>query len=392
MLETGLAWCLGIVRAFRPEARAQTPVSLADDDLPALARRVLSDSPGGAQLAPSLAALWRTVINGRSGLDEAATLIRTCQANGWPMTILISANFAMVRDHLDRVDGRRDARQQPQPPHAATIGARVSSALIDARLALADKEAAEAVAAAATVAPPPVPATSLSLSTGLTSVIDGARSINEEAQAASGNASLAAMNVRMVSGMMGEIMRGVGEVKERVVKSQDRATTAMAESRKTNERITELLATVGQIASVAKLIKDIAHRTNLLAMNATIEAARAGEAGKGFAVVAGEVKNLANQTSKATEEIDARLSTIRDATGEVVRMVTTVNDGFVSIHELVDGIAASVQDEGGSFDTIMSCIEEAATSVEGIAQALDRFASIASSTVDQTESLRDAVG
>ncbi|TAN44186.1 MAG: hypothetical protein EPN26_16915 [Rhodospirillales bacterium] len=214
-------------------------------------------------------------------------------------------------------------------------------------------------------------------------IVDGAKHTSDEAGTASGNASMVVMNVRMVTGMMGEVARGMDDINARVAKSRESADEAIAESGRTNQRITQLTATVSQIASVAKLIKEIAHHTNLLALNATIEAARAGDAGRGFAVVAKEVKDLASQTAKATEEINLQLATINDATNQVVRSVSVVNESFSTIHQLVDGISGSVQNQSQLFETIRSCSNEAADSVEEIAGTLDRIVEFASTTAEK---------
>ncbi len=391
---TGLAWCLSVFSVFTTDKSVATTISLSDVDLHAMARRALAGGTAAASPAvvDGLEALWRDLIGGGTGTDEAAVLAETARQAGLDVKPLVSANFRFVQDCCERAAPDRRARLDDQALFTAVaVASQAGAALIDAFAGLAEDARIAAPPPCPDIGGNPPPSPDLDFSAVVSSILDGARHTTEEAGPASGSASLAAMNVRMVSGMMGEIVHGMSEVKERVVTSQERATNAMAEAQKTNESVAQLVATVGQIASVAKLIKDIAHRTNLLAMNATIEAARAGEAGRGFAVVAGEVKTLANQTSKATEEIDARLATIRSSTDEVIRMVTSVNDSFVTIHDLVDGIAASVRDERTSFDTIMSCTEEAANSVESIAQTLDRIAAIANTTVDKMGGLIESL-
>jgi methyl-accepting chemotaxis protein len=197
---------------------------------------------------------------------------------------------------------------------------------------------------------------------------------SEELASASESASMVVMNVRMVTGMMGEVARSLHEVDGRVVDSQTRAAAAAADAARAKEQIDRLQETLKEIANVARLIKDIARHTNLLSLNAAIEAARAGSAGAGFAVVANEVKSLADQTSNATEEIDRRLATIRQATHEVVKSVGGVSDSFESICELVQGISVAVRDSAGAYETIQASTDEACTSVEDIAGTLDRIA------------------
>lgn len=164
--------------------------------------------------------------------------------------------------------------------------------------------------------------------------ITEARQIEQECTASSTTASNVLMNVRMVSGMMGEMLQGIGAVKDRVAESQERALRATIETQAAIDRVAELAQVVEQIASTAVLVNRIAHETHMLALNATIEAARAGTAGRGFAVVASEVKVLSNQTAQATEDVNKHLASIRRANKGVMGSVAAVNENLGVIQNL----------------------------------------------------------
>jgi len=192
-------------------------------------------------------------------------------------------------------------------------------------------------------------------------------------------ASGALMNVRMVSGMMGEIVRAMAEVKTRVEESQHRATLATAATQAAVERVTSLTRMVDQIKVTASLINRIAAATNMLALNATIEAARAGEAGKGFAVVASEVKLLSKQTAQATEDVNLQLASIHAANKGVMDAAAKVQENLTAVQELVTSVSAAAIEQSSSLNSVTSFAKEAADSVEDVVGTLDRIAATARS-------------
>src|SRR5205807_3727615 len=128
----------------------------------------------------------------------------------------------------------------------------------------------------------------------------------------------ASANVQSVASATEEMTSSVNEISRQVQESSRIASEAVKQAQQTDGRINALSQAAGRIGDVVKLITAIAEQTNLLALNATIEAARAGEAGRGFAVVASEVKALASQTAKATEEISTQIGAMQSATNESV--------------------------------------------------------------------------
>jgi methyl-accepting chemotaxis protein len=170
----------------------------------------------------------------------------------------------------------------------------------------------------------------------------------------------ASANVQSVASATEEMTSSVNEISRQVQESSRIAGDAVKQARETDARINELSQAAGRIGDVVKLITAIAEQTNLLALNATIEAARAGEAGRGFAVVASEVKQLASQTAKATEEISAQIAGMQTATQDSVAAIKTIGGTIGRISEIASTIAAAVEEQGAATQEIARNVGEAA--------------------------------
>ncbi|WP_245651045.1 methyl-accepting chemotaxis protein [Paramagnetospirillum marisnigri] len=167
-------------------------------------------------------------------------------------------------------------------------------------------------------------------------------------------------NVQTVASAAEELSASGSEISRQVALTADIARSAASEAEQTNAMVSTLAETAGRIGEVVRLIDDIASQTNLLALNATIEAARAGEAGKGFAVVANEVKTLANQTAKATQEITAQIGAVQGETEKAVVAIRRIAETINRVDEATASIAGAVEEQNAAIAEISRSVQEAA--------------------------------
>jgi methyl-accepting chemotaxis protein len=207
-------------------------------------------------------------------------------------------------------------------------------------------------------------------------------------------AEQASANVQTVAAATEELSSSVSEIGRQVTQSTAIAGQAVAEANRTNVTVQGLSAAAQKIGDVVKLISDIASQTNLLALNATIEAARAGDAGRGFAVVANEVKSLASQTAKATEEISAQVGAMQGATADAVQAIESIGRTIGSINEIASAISVAVEQQGSATREIARNVQEAAqgtgqvsSNITGVNQAADKTGSAASKVLSSAEQL-----
>ena len=202
-----------------------------------------------------------------------------------------------------------------------------------------------------------------------------------------------------------QLSASIREIGQQVTNAAAIASEGAQQAGSTVQVVRGLDESAQRIGEVIRLINDVAAQTNLLALNATIEAARAGEAGKGFAVVAMEVKNLAAQTAKATEEIAAQINAVQAATGDVVRAIEGISETIARIDEISATIASSVEEQGAATGEIARNVQQAAqgtqevsANISDVTQAAadtgrvaSEIVSAASELTDQAERLREEV-
>lgn len=177
-----------------------------------------------------------------------------------------------------------------------------------------------------------------------------------------------AQNVQSVAASAEQLSAAVNEISSQVARATNITSTAVSEATKADATVQSLSEAAQKIGQVLGIINDIADQINLLALNATIEAARAGDAGKGFAVVASEVKNLANQTTKATSEIVAYIQSMQGATTETVNVIQGIGSTIREINDISTTIAAAVEEQGAATREIASNVNEAARGTDHVSK------------------------
>jgi methyl-accepting chemotaxis protein len=189
-------------------------------------------------------------------------------------------------------------------------------------------------------------------------------------------------NVQTVATGSEEMSASIGEISNSATQAATISNEAVEVAKRTNDTITTLGESSKEIGEVVKVITSIAEQTNLLALNATIEAARAGEAGKGFAVVANEVKELANQTAKATEEIGGKVQTIQSDTGNAVKAIEEISNVINKINDISSSIASAVEEQSATTNEMSRNVQEAA---KGVGEIAENISGVSTAAVETTQ-------
>ncbi len=188
----------------------------------------------------------------------------------------------------------------------------------------------------------------------------------EKATAVAAASEEASANVKTVAAAADELTKSTHEIGQQVTMSQSIARQAVTEAERTNGTVAGLVETAAKVGEVVRLINSIASQTNLLALNATIKAARAGDAGKGFAVVASEVKNLANQTAHATEQIAQEIQAMQSVSGDAATAIKSIGSTIVRIDDIAGAISAAVEEQNVATAEIAGNVQQAARGTEEV--------------------------
>ncbi len=281
---------------------------------------------------------------------------------------------AMEIFRANSIENRRLQDQQEELKTAATREQKQALASLADSFEARVMDVVKVVASSSTE----LQATAQTMSSGASDVVTQATTVAAAAEQATSN-------VQTVASAADELSSSISEISRQVVESARISTAASEQAAHTNAMVQGLAAAADRIGEVVRLINDIASQTNLLALNATIEAARAGDAGKGFAVVAGEVKNLANQTGRATEEIGQQIAAVQEETRRTVEAIKGIATVIDQVREISSGIASAVEQQGAATQEIARNVEQAAQGTQEVSRNIGGIKQSAGSTGSAAE-------
>jgi len=235
-----------------------------------------------------------------------------------------------------------------------------------------------------------VSASTTQMETTAKSLSSTAEETSSQATTVASAAEQASVNVQTVASATEELSGSIAEISRQVSQSAEISSKAVQDAKATDAEIQGLAEAASKIGDVVSLITDIAEQTNLLALNATIEAARAGDAGKGFAVVASEVKNLANQTARATEEIGGQIGGIQDATQRAVVSIKGIGETIGEISGIATTIASAVEEQGAATQEISRNVQEASNGTQQVSTTIADVNESASQTGQASSQVLEA--
>jgi methyl-accepting chemotaxis protein len=235
-----------------------------------------------------------------------------------------------------------------------------------------------------------VASSSIKLKRDAETLSQAANETSSKANAVASAASQASSGMQTVAGLTEEMTTSIGTISRRVTDATQRAEGAAVQAEKSRDTIHTLSDAAERIGAVVELVQAIASQTNLLALNATIEAARAGEAGKGFAVVASEVKNLAHQTSKATEEISSHIASIQTITADTRGAIDAISKTLSEISGIMSGIEVDTAQQRNATQDISNSVQVAARGTLDVSNHIGQITSTSAETGRMADGARDA--
>lgn len=213
----------------------------------------------------------------------------------------------------------------------------------------------------------------------------------ESSQAAQATEEVSAA-VAQVAASTEQMATSIKEISDNMAETSNMVSKTMEEADTSNTIMNQLAASSQEIGDVIKVINSIAQQTNLLALNATIEAARAGEAGRGFAVVANEVKELANQTGAATEEITKKINAIQTDTQHSVNAIKSISDSIAKVNDISTQISASIEEQNATTNELSRIAGESSQGVEGVSVNVRNVSETSDCTAEGSRQLVEAAG